>query len=167
MTAPAQSRVQETWKASATDSTIGLRRTLAALAAVSAVLHLMMLGHGSLWLSALMAGLAFWCLLCAGRLWRESSPRVLTMIAAMNSGMLVLHLWMMLGMGAHSAAGSGSMSLTFTHHGSSETASSGILPVEHPALMVAATLIALIEVIGALWMRRGGLERRVVREGDH
>lgn len=78
--------------------TILLRRTAAAGAALSGLLHLLMLTHGHHLGSALaMAGMAIICLPCAGHLWRAPSPRSWLTIAAMNAAMLGLHLWMITG----------------------------------------------------------------------
>ncbi|TDS87776.1 hypothetical protein [Nesterenkonia aurantiaca] len=139
------------------------RRALAVLGVFSAGLHLMMLSHGPLLLSLLMAALAFGCLLCAGRLWRGHSERTLTMIAGMNLGMLLVHAVMMAGPGALAEAGAVSLS---THHGVSEAVSGTALLPTHPALLISATAIAALEVLGALWLKRLRLERGVVREGD-
>ncbi|MGJ9404890.1 hypothetical protein ACHABQ_01005 [Nesterenkonia aurantiaca] len=78
--------------------TILLRRTAAAGAALSGLLHLLMLTHGHHLGSALaMAGMAIICLPCAGHLWRTPSPRSWLTIAAMNAAMLGLHLWLIAG----------------------------------------------------------------------
>lgn len=138
-----------------TRSEFNLRRTLALLGVFSAGLHLMMLGHGSLVLSLLMAALVFGCLLCAGRLWRVASARTLTMIAGMNIGMLLIHGVMIAGKGIPGPIGSVNLA---THHGVSEIASGAVQMSIHPALLISATAIAVLEVLGALWLRKSWSE---------
>ncbi|MBO0595858.1 hypothetical protein I2485_12915 [Nesterenkonia sp. E16_7] len=78
--------------------TIALRRTAAVGAALSGLLHLVMLTHGHhLGLALAMAGMAIICLPCAGHLWRTPSPGTWFTIATMNTAMLGLHLWMITG----------------------------------------------------------------------
>lgn len=80
-------------------ATITIRRTAAAGAAVSGLLHLLMLGHGDhgghLGGVLLMSAMAIVCLPCAGHLWRAASQRTWTVIAVMNTAMLAVHIWML------------------------------------------------------------------------
>lgn len=132
---------------------VQLRRCLAVLAAVSAVLHLMMLGHGPLGLGMLMAGLAVICFPCAGHLWRGPSPRAWAVVGAMNVGMLLIHL----GMLTHS---------TTTHSTTTPSMATPTrlspeppghdhgelwLALDHVTLLYAATAVAAVEVFGAVW----------------
>ncbi|GAA1141376.1 hypothetical protein [Nesterenkonia lutea] len=165
MTARAQPLLLEIVPAEGLGSSSRARRGLAVLAGISAALHIMMLGHGSFWLSIMMAALAFGCLFCAGRLWRGPSPRTLGMTAMMNASMVVIHLVMMASAGTHSVGVAAGVSIS-AHHGGAATVYSGILPLDHPGLMITATAIAVAEVLGAVWMSRRGSERGVVREGD-
>lgn len=122
-----------------------VRRCLAVGAGTSALLHLLMLGHGTFWSSMLMAGLAVVCLPCAGHLWRVPSRRTAATIGVMNAGMLLLHIWLLLEPGsmiAPEAVGQGS----HRHH-----AGLGVM-IDHTALLVAATALAALEVCGASWM---------------
>lgn len=82
--------------------TITIRRTAAAGAAGSGLLHLLMLGHHGhhLGWSLAMAAMAIICLPCAGHLWRIASRRSWTTIALMNAAMLGVHLWMLASSGS-------------------------------------------------------------------
>ena len=61
------------------------RRTAAVLAASSAVLHAVMLGHaGSVALTVLIAGMVGACLYCARELWLSGTSRAWCLVAVMN-----------------------------------------------------------------------------------
>lgn len=128
----------------------------------------MMLGHGSFWLSIMMAALAFICLLCAGRLWRSPSLQTVDMILVMNAGMLLIHAAVVLGQEPPATAQVTGVPADAHHHGVSGALSFGDLgpPLDHSVLMVAATAVAFAEIIGALWLRSVWSQRRVIREGD-
>ena len=66
----------------------------AALAIISAALHVGVVSAGQLagWA---MAAMAWACLYCAWHLWRRPSARVWGLTAAMDAGMLVLHVPML------------------------------------------------------------------------
>jgi hypothetical protein len=69
------------------------RRIAAVLAAVSAALHGVMLGHaGNAAMTVLIAGMAVACLYCARELWLASTTRAWTLVALMNLGMVAVHL---------------------------------------------------------------------------
>ncbi|CDO31992.1 hypothetical protein [Mycolicibacterium porcinum] len=100
------------------------RRACAALAACSAALHAVMLGHsGSLVAGAVLGAMIIGCLYCAGHLWRRGTPAVWCTIALMSLAMIALHT----PMPAH-------------HHGV-------VAPVHASAMMSTATLLAVAEVV--------------------
>ncbi len=73
-------------------SVIG-RRACAALAAISAGLHLAMLGHAAnVVAAALLAVMITACLYCARELWRDGTERAWAVVALMNLAMIALHL---------------------------------------------------------------------------
>jgi hypothetical protein len=75
-----------------TPATLG-RRTCAVLAAASAVLHGVMLGHAANpAMGVLMAGMVVACLYCARELWLRGTLRVWVVVALMNLAMIALHL---------------------------------------------------------------------------
>lgn len=101
------------------------RRACAALAAASAVLHGVMLGHSANpAMGVLMAGMVLACLYCARDLWLRGTLRVWCVVALMNLAMIALHL----PAPAH-------------HHGG------GAPQAAHPStIMVVATVLSAIEV---------------------
>ncbi|MGX9788023.1 hypothetical protein [Mycobacterium sp. MMS18-G62] len=77
---------------SATAVVVG-RRTCALLAAVSAGLHAIMLGHAAnVAMGVLMVGMIIACLYCARDLWRRGTPGVWCLVALMNLAMIAVHL---------------------------------------------------------------------------
>lgn len=69
------------------------RRACAALAACSAVLHGLSIGHATnLAAAALMTAMCATCLYCAGELWVRGTLRGWTVVAAMNLAMIAVHL---------------------------------------------------------------------------
>lgn len=106
------------------------RRACAVLAAASAVLHAVMLSHAANPVVAVvLAAMIVACLFCARDLWRWGSLRAWCVVALMNLFMIALHL----PAPAH-------------HHG--DGASTAV--VEASTLLMAATLIAAIEVTAAV-----------------
>ena len=104
------------------------RRTCAALAACSAVLHGVALGHVTNVVAlALMLAMIVGCLYCARDLWRTGTVRGWLMVALMNFAMIAIHLP---ASGAH-------------HHGAGLPA---VSPVHQSAVMDAATVLAVVEV---------------------
>jgi hypothetical protein len=102
------------------------RRAGAALAVGSACLHAAMLGHAAnVVAAALLAAMITACLYCARELWRDSRERAWVIVALMNLAMIALHL---------PAPGH--------HHGAAPAAAPS-------TLMVVATLVACVEVLGA------------------
>jgi TctA family transporter len=74
-------------------SCVVARRTAAGLAAASAALHTLMLGHvGTPAAAVLIAGMAVACLYCARELWLAGTTRAWTLVALMNLGMIAVHL---------------------------------------------------------------------------
>jgi hypothetical protein len=107
------------------------RRTAAVLAATSAVLHAVMLGHaGSAALTVLIAGMVAACLYCARELWLAGTSRAWCLVAVMNLVMVAVHLPM-----------SGS------HHITHAVAEAG---VSQPTIMTLATALSMVEVLIAV-----------------
>ena len=108
--------------------TIG-RRACALLAAGSAGLHAVMLGHAANAISAaVLAVMITACLFCAWDLWHEGTVRAWVVVALMNLAMIAVHL----------------PAPAHAHH--------GITPAGAPTpstLMATATLLAFVEVLAA------------------
>lgn len=70
-------------------------RAAAVAAGLSALLHLVMMGHGNIFWGLLMAGMALACLPCAGHLWRRPSVGLWVALGVMNAAMVAVHggLW--------------------------------------------------------------------------
>ena len=118
--------------ATATPATLG-RRTCALLAAASAVLHGVMLGHAANpAMGALMVAMIAACLFCARDLWLRGTLRTWCIVAVMNLAMVAIHL--PVPMHHHVAAGTGHES----------------------TVMALATALSMVEVGAAaavLWFR--------------
>lgn len=116
------------------------RRGCAVLAATSAVLHGVMVGHaGNPVIAVLIVGMAVACLYCAKELWTAGSPRVWCIVAVMNLGMVAVH-WSMPG----------------HHHGQGVTLTTAIPVTSMSTLMVVATTISVVEAVIAtvvLWVQ--------------
>ena len=68
------------------------RRTCALLAATSALLHVLMLGHaGNAVVGGLLAVMIIGCLYCARDLWQRGTPSVWCTVALMNLAMIAVH----------------------------------------------------------------------------
>ena len=123
------------------------RRTAAGLAAVSAVLHLVMLGHAGNPASAvLIAGMAVACLYCARELWLSGTTRAWTLVALMNLGMVAVHLPVSAG-----------------HH-LTHAAVEAVVP--QSSIMTLATVLSMAEVViavGVLCYRTRGNARAIGR----
>ena len=121
------------------------RRIAAGLAAISAALHGIMLGHaGGLALALLIAGMAVVCLYCACELWRSGSTRAWTLVAAMNLAMVAVHL-----------------PLSGGHH-VTHVAMEAVVP--QPSILTLATALSIVEVViavGVLWYRSRGNARAI------
>jgi hypothetical protein len=75
-----------------TSAVIG-RRTCAVLAAGSAGLHAVMLGHAAnIAMGVLMAGMIVACLYCARDLWLRGTLGVWCVVALMNLAMIAIHV---------------------------------------------------------------------------
>ena len=112
-------------------SSVVARRTGAGLAAISAGLHGVMLGHvGSAAAAVLIAGMVGACLYCAWELWVSGTTRAWCLVALMNLGMVAVHLPM-----------SGSHHIT---HASAEAV------VPQSMTMTLATALSMIEVLVAV-----------------
>jgi hypothetical protein len=74
-------------------SALVARRTAAGLAALSAALHGVMLGHaGSLAAAVVIAGMVGACPYCAWELWQFGTTRAWCLVALMNLAMVAVHL---------------------------------------------------------------------------
>ena len=112
-------------------SSVVARRTAAGLAAISAGLHGVMLGHvGSAASAVLIAGMVGACLYCAWELWVSGTARAWCLVALMNLGMVAVHLPM-----------SGSHHIT---HVNAEAV------VPQSMIMALATALSMIEVLVAV-----------------
>lgn len=114
------------------------RRVCAVLAAGSAGLHAVMLGHApNLIATAMLAAMIVACLFCAHDLWRCGTLRAWCVVALMNLAMVAIHL----------------PGPVHRHDGAAAGASAP------PALMGVATVIALVEVsvaVAVLYYRTRG-----------
>jgi hypothetical protein len=122
----------------AATSALAGRRTCAVLAAGSAGLHTVMLGHAaSVAMGVLMAGMIVGCLYCARDLWRRGTLGVWCVVALMNLAMIALH-----------------SPLPAHHH------AAGMVVAAHQSpIMAAATVISLVEAAaatGVLYYRTRG-----------
>ncbi|WP_123023437.1 hypothetical protein [Mycolicibacterium stellerae] len=112
-------------------SSVVARRTAAGLAAISAGLHGVMLGHvGSAAAAVLIAGMVGACLYCAWELWASGTTRAWCLVALMNLGMVAVHLPM-----------SGSHHIT---HAQVEAV------VPQSMIMTSATVLSMVEVLVAV-----------------
>lgn len=101
------------------------RRGCAVLAAASAALHGVSLGHaGSPAAVALMLAMIATCALCARDLWSRGTSRAWVLVATMNVAMVALH---MPGASHHH---SGGVTVTATPMGTAMTAATAIAVVE-------------------------------------
>ncbi|GAB3194710.1 hypothetical protein [Nesterenkonia suensis] len=136
------------------------------MALVSAGLHLLMIGHGGLLWSAVMMAMALACVPCAVHLWRREGILSWRLIGLMNGFMVLVHLILL---GDPAAAGAlldtsqvdGHAVHGGALHGGQEPSHHG---GSHPTqtVFIAATVVALVEVLLATW--RGwlrGLVRRI------
>ena len=104
------------------------RRACAVLAASSAVLHGLMVGHtGSAAAAAVLLAMLVVCLFCARDLWRAGSVQSWLLVALMNLGMIAVH-W----------------SLPDCHRAASAAT---VAPGMPTPLMTVATGLALIEAV--------------------
>ena len=107
------------------------RRGAAALAASSAVLHAVMLGHaGAPALAVLIAGMVVACLYCARELWLSGTSRAWCLVAVMNLAMVAVHLPM-----------------SGAHHVTHAVVAAG---ARQPTVMTVATVLSMIEVVIAV-----------------
>jgi hypothetical protein len=118
------------------------RRACAVLAAASAVLHGMSLGHAANpAAAALVVAMLAACLYCARDLWVSGTLRGWALVASMNLAMIAIHL----------PASSGH------HHGGGVAAA---MPPQHSIVMTVATAFAALEAVLAaavLYYRSRGL----------
>ena len=129
-------------------SALVARRTAAALAAISAGLHGIMLGHvGSAAAAVLIAGMVGACLYCAWELWVSGTTRAWCLVALMNLAMVAVHL-----------------PLSGTHH-ITHAAVETVVP--QSMIMTLATVLSMVEVLIAvtvLCYRTRGNARAVGRQ---
>ncbi len=112
-------------------SSIVARRTAAGLAATSAALHGLMLGHaGSAALAVLIAGMVGACLYCTRELWISGTTRAWCLIAVMNLAMVAVHLPMSAG-----------------HHATHPAVTTAVPP---SMIMTLATVLSMVEVVIAV-----------------
>jgi hypothetical protein len=114
-------------------ATLG-RRVCAVLAATSAVLHGVILGHAANAMAVLMAAMILACLYCARDLWLRGTLRTWCIVAVMNLAMVALHL------------------PAPVHHHVAGAATAQ----QQSTIMALATALSLIEVAAAaavLWFR--------------
>ena len=116
------------------------RRMCALLAAGSAGLHAVMLGHATnMAMAVLMVGMIVACLYCARDLWVRGTLGVWCAVALMNLAMIAVHL----PAPAH-------------HHGGAVAVAAG----RQPSLMGVATMVSAIEVTLAVVVLVLGTRRR-------
>jgi hypothetical protein len=122
-----------------------VRRIAAVLAALSAALHAVMLGHaGNAASAVLIAGMATVCLYCARELWLSGTTRAWTLVAVMNLAMVAVHL---------PASGA--------HH-VSRASVEAVVPQSF--VMTLAMVLSMIEVliaVAVLWYRSRGNARAI------
>jgi hypothetical protein len=122
------------------------RRGCAALAACSAVLHGVFVGHAtSAAAVVVIAVMAAVCLYCAYDLWTGGTTRAWVLVATMNIAMVAAHM---------STAG---------HRHGADVAPTATLSM--PTSMAVATVIAAVEVVAAvavLYQRSRGAAARLV-----
>ena len=107
------------------------RRACAALAACSAVLHGISLGHATnLAAAGLTVAMAAGCLYCARDLWVRGTLRSWVLVALMNLTMIAIH--------AHAPA---------AHHHSGAVTTAA--PAHHSTVMNLATALVAVEVVAA------------------
>jgi hypothetical protein len=111
------------------------RRSCAALAACSAVLHGVSVGHAtSAAAVVVMVAMAAVCLYCAHDLWRSGTSRAWVLVATMNIAMVAFH-----------------MPTAGHHHGGAVVASASPgLSTAMTTAMTVATVIAAVEVVAAV-----------------
>jgi hypothetical protein len=123
------------------------RRSAAVLAAISAALHAVMLGHaGSAAFAVLITVMVGACLYCAYELWSSGTLQAWTLVAVMNLAMVAVHLPMS---GAHHV----------TH-----VDVDAVVP--QSTIMTTATALSMVEVliaVGVLCYRTRGSARVVGR----
>jgi hypothetical protein len=110
-----------------------LGRVAAGLALASAVVHLLLVDVNSLG-SLVMVGMALACLPCAWHLWWHATPGVWGTTAAVDAGMIVLHLPML---------------ATVTHH------ASGAQSAPHSLMWAGLAIVtSQLALAGAAALRR-------------
>jgi hypothetical protein len=123
------------------------RRVAAVLAAVSAALHGVMIGHaGNVASAVLIAVMALACLYCARELWLSGTTRAWTLVALMNLAMVAVHL-----------------PVSGSHHVTHATLEA---VVPQSIIMTLAMGLSMVEVLIAatvLWFRSRGNARAIGR----
>lgn len=127
-------------------------RTAAVGAALSGILHLLMITHGPIGWGLLMAIMAITCLPCAGHLWRRPTLQGWMIIGIMNAGMVAVHIGL-LTRGAHGHGHpSGTGELVEELQQSADHAGHGhaaLLTFDPGMIFFLSTIIALLEVVAA------------------
>jgi hypothetical protein len=117
------------------------------LAAISAALHAVMLGHaGNVASAVLIAGMAIVCLYCARELWLSGTTRAWTLVAVMNLAMVAVHL-----------------PVSGGHHVSDATVEAVVPQSFVMTLAMALSMVEVMIAVAVLWFRSRGNARAVGR----
>ena len=123
------------------------RRIAAGLAAVSAALHTVMLGHaGNMASTVLIAAMAVVCLYCARELWLSGTTRAWTLVAVMNLAMVAVHLPM-----------------SGEHHVTHATVQAVVPQSIVMTLAMALSMVEVLIAVAVLWFRSRGNARAIRR----
>ncbi|WP_049897699.1 hypothetical protein [Nesterenkonia massiliensis] len=133
-----------------------VRGLLGAAALLSAVLHLLMLGHGGVVLMAVMAVLAVLCFPCAGHLWRGPTRSTWATLAITSTSMLGIHLWL-IASGVYYGGETAEVAAP-THAGHGHGALQ--LGFSPELVLYGATALALLEAAAAAWFLLSSAQRR-------
>jgi hypothetical protein len=121
------------------------RRIAAVLAAISAALHGVMLGHsGNAASAALVAGMALGCLYCARELWLSGTTRAWTLVAVMNLAMVAVHL-----------------PVSGAHHPTRATTEAVVPQSFLMTLAMGFSMVEVVIAVAVLWYRSRGNARAV------
>lgn len=130
------------------------RRTAALLAVASALMHLLMLGHGSIVWGLIMATMALVCFPCAGHLWRFGSRKLWLTIGVMNAAMVAVHAWLLVSADVshhqHDATAGANLAAESFAHASHGHGGEGFIISLSDNLFYVATVIAAVEAIAAI-----------------
>ena len=123
------------------------RRIAAVLAAISAALHAVMLGHaGNAASAVLIAGMAIVCLYCARELWLSGTTRAWTLVALMNLAMIAVHL-----------------PVSGSHHVAHEAVEAVVPQSFVMTLAMGLSMVEVLIAVAVLWLRSRGNARAIGR----